>query len=310
MTFKAGGAPATALHPDLDGLSVSLANLTGTVFSETLPASAFVRNAAGTRWRISAVRDGGIYDFSLVKRVRTDGTTIYAAKVRLDADLSAADPSRSNLALEALAWMTLSVSSGDDTLTAAGPWEPLRTGWRTRDDELAAGYVGPARRVFVSSACYPGSLGGLGGADEKCQSLADDAGLGGAFTAWLSDAYDGPAVRLPHASVPFVLVDASVIARDWDDLVDGAIARPILLDEAGTTVDGDCGARVWTNTSPIGLAAVSDALEFACYEWTLALFSRWGLLGDATATDATWTDGGALAMQRCSSTARLYCFER
>jgi hypothetical protein len=76
--------------------------------------------------------------------------------------------------------------------------------------------------------------------------------------------------------------------------------------------DGDRRLRraLWTNTSVLGTPAVSDALELACYEWTLSLFSRWGLLGDATATDAAWTDGGAFGLQRCSASARLYCFER
>ena len=231
-------------------------------------------------------------------------------KFRLDADLAAADPVRSGVAVELLAPMVVVVSIGDDTLSASASWEPARAGWRTALDDFATRYFGPAKRVFLTSTCYLGSLDGLGGADSACQSLADAAGLGAAFTAWLADAHDGPSIRLPHASVPYILTDGSVVARDWGDLVDGEITRPIDLDETGTPVSGDCGSRVWTNTSILGTPAVSDALEFACYEWTLSLFSRWGLLGDATATGAAWTDGGALALQRCSSSARLYCFER
>jgi hypothetical protein len=231
-------------------------------------------------------------------------------KVRVDADLAAADPARSGIAVELLAPMVVAVSVGDDTLSAATSWEPLQAGWRTRLDELASRYFGAAKRVFATSDCYLGSLGGLSGADAACQSLADAAGFAGIFTAWIADAYDGPSIRLPHASEPYVLTDGSVVARDWGDLVDGEIATPIGLDETATPVTGDCGSRVWTNTSVLGTPAVSDALEFACYEWTLSLFSRWGLHGDATATDAAWTDGGAFGLQRCSSSARLYCFER
>lgn len=310
MTFKASGVPATELVPDADGLTVSLSNVTGLVFSETLPAGALVANSARNRWRYKAVRDGGIYDTKISTKTSSSGTAVFTVKVRLDADLAATDPARSGLAIELLASMTVTASVGDDSLSATAAWEPQRAGWRTKDDKFVARYLGSAKRVFASSECYLGSLGGLGGADEKCQTLADAAALGGKFSAWLADAYDGPSTRLPHATVPYVLIDGSVVARDWDDLVDGTILTAIDLDETGNAwLAGACGSSVWTNTSTLGTPAVSDALEFACYEWTLALFSRWGLLGDATATNSTWTDGGALAMRRCSTTARLYCFE-
>jgi hypothetical protein len=46
---------------------------------------------------------------------------------------------------------------------------------------------GPYNYAFASSAVYvPGSFGGLAGADEKCQTLATNAGLPGHFLAWLS----------------------------------------------------------------------------------------------------------------------------
>jgi hypothetical protein len=312
MKFKARGVAATGLEPDIEGMGVALSNVTGTVFSESLEPGELVPNAARTRWRFSRQRDGGIYKGIVVKKLRTDGTPTYSVKVQLDADLGATDPVSVGIAADLLAPMVFTLSVGDDVLSSSAHWEPLRSGWRTRSDELATRYLGPSKRVFVTSACYLGSLEGVGGADAKCQSLADAAGLAGTFTAWLADAHDGPAVRLPHASVPYVLVDTSVIARDWSDLVDGEIWTPVGLDETGSAAanSGDCGVSVWTNTSTLGTPAISDALEFACYEWTLSLFSRWGLLGNAAETDARWTDGGALALQRCSSTARLYCFER
>jgi hypothetical protein len=107
-------------------------------------------------------------------------------------------------------------------------------------------------------------------------------------------------------------MDGAVIAHDWEDLVDGEIATSIHLDEAGGSLGdgGGCGTTVWTNTTALGTPAINDGLEFSCYEWTLSLFSRRGLFGDAMATDATWTDGGVLGFQSCSLPARLYCFER
>jgi hypothetical protein len=312
LTFKAIGVPATELEPQAEGVIVTLSNVTGAVLSESVAGGLLIPNAARTRWRFSTPRGDGIYRALVTKKMLADGKAKYTVKVKIDGDLAATDPVRAGIAADLLAPMLVTFGVGDDSLASSMPWEPLRAGWRTRSDTLRARYFGPAKRVFVTSECYLGSLEGLAGADQKCQSLANGSGIDGEFSAWLADAYDGPLVRLPHAAVPYVLVDGSVVARDWGDLTDGEVSTAVNLDESGNPVDGGggCGAAVWTNTSTLGTPAVSDALEFACYEWTLSLFSRWGLLGDATATDGRWTDRGALAMQRCSSTARLYCFER
>src|SRR4029077_17175057 len=66
--------------------------------------------------------------------------------------------------------------------------------------------------VFVSSATYGGgNLGGLTGADPKCQSLATAAVLPGTYKAWLSDDTTSAASRLTHSTNPYVLVDGKTI---------------------------------------------------------------------------------------------------
>jgi hypothetical protein len=62
-------------------------------------------------------------------------------------------------------------------------------------------------RVFVTSTIYMGYLGGLDGADAKCQSVANAAQLGGTFKAWLRDDTTAARDRLNHATGPYVLVD-------------------------------------------------------------------------------------------------------
>jgi Protein of unknown function (DUF1554) len=61
--------------------------------------------------------------------------------------------------------------------------------------------------VFVTSQGFNGNLGGLAGADTKCQALADTAGLGGTYKAWLSDSTTDARNRLTQATVPYRLVD-------------------------------------------------------------------------------------------------------
>lgn len=47
--------------------------------------------------------------------------------------------------------------------------------------------------MFVTSETYQGDLGGISGANEKCQELACSAGLVGNYIAWLSDETSNPA---------------------------------------------------------------------------------------------------------------------
>src|SRR5262245_56445509 len=55
----------------------------------------------------------------------------------------------------------------------------------------------PARmRVFTTSLKYPAALGGLTGADAKCNAAAQAAGLPGTYKAWLSDGYTNALTRL------------------------------------------------------------------------------------------------------------------
>src|SRR4051812_26024409 len=69
--------------------------------------------------------------------------------------------------------------------------------------------------VFVSSALYSGALGGLSGADSKCQGLAAAAGLPGAYKAWLADTTGAPISRFVHSTGPYRLVNGTTIAANW-----------------------------------------------------------------------------------------------
>src|SRR5262245_8934869 len=64
------------------------------------------------------------------------------------------------------------------------------------------------RRVFVTSAVYSGALGGIPGADEKCQALA--GALGGSWRAWVGDGDSSPAQNFTQSAVPYVLVGGDV----------------------------------------------------------------------------------------------------
>lgn len=159
------------------------------------------------------------------------------------------------------------------------------------------------RRVFVTSTEFKGNLGGVGGADQKCQDLAMAAGFENyqAFKAWISDGNVSVASRFDTQYKGFYgLFDGTILAVGWDDLVDGSLADPIHLDEFGMEVS----ATVWTNTKTSGSSFGADN---HCSVWASSSVMFSGKVGTTTSSGIDWTNQANV--QACSATARLYCFE-
>ena len=73
------------------------------------------------------------------------------------------------------------------------------------------------KTVFVTKASFKGNLGGLAGADEKCQAEADDHASivpSGTYLAWLSDGTNSPDTRFAKSSDPYVLPDGTATTID------------------------------------------------------------------------------------------------
>jgi hypothetical protein len=156
-----------------------------------------------------------------------------------------------------------------------------------------------ALRVFVTSASHDGALGGLAGADGICQTLANNAHLGGTYKAWLSDDFQSASTRFIHSSGPYVLVDGTMIANNWTDLLDGNLAHAIDLDENGSSVSGD----VWTGTLSNGTSS-----SYNCSNWTSNVSDDEGNLGLSSAVNAAWTNVASLTCD--NNTYHLYCFQQ
>lgn len=160
------------------------------------------------------------------------------------------------------------------------------------------------KSVFVTSASYTGNLGGLDGADEACQGLADDAGLSGVYRAWLADSTGSPATRFTQWGGDYQRLDGAVVANGWNDLTDGDLDAAISIDENGAATTG----RAWTNTSPHTGAILTS---YHCLDWTdeTGQIAPWdGIWGIITATDAQWSFYSIL--ESCSVPKHLYCFEQ
>lgn len=156
----------------------------------------------------------------------------------------------------------------------------------------------PYKLVFVTGTTYSGNLGGLSGADQICQSLADQAGLPGTYKAWLSDSLTSVSSRITHASVPYQRVDGVIIANNWSDLTDSSLGAAISITESGEIV---VGTAVWTNSKANGAIASTTN---TCTDWGAT--SGQGFRGNDSSMNRYWTMSGLLG---CNYSLHLYCFQ-
>lgn len=157
-----------------------------------------------------------------------------------------------------------------------------------------------AKRVFITSLGFTGNLGGLAGADAKCQERANAANLGGSWKAWLSSDTVSVKSRLQHYNGPYRRIDNVLVAQNWNDLVDGSLLAPINVTETGSANNA---AWVWTNSFSDG--SIRQSSNSSCINWTNN--NDGGSTGDASRTDSGWSDYGASA---CYYNRPLYCIEQ
>jgi len=179
---------------------------------------------------------------------------------------------------------------------------------------------GEPKIVFLTSELYSGDLGGIDGAADKCNNLAALAGLPGVYRAWLSDltnnGINSDANFKKSFNNPYVLVDGTTIATNWDDLTDGSLDTSIYLDENGLIPPGN--KSVWTGTLASGELAPLHYNEpplTYCDDWTTNVWYTSGSAnGHSDNNDSTWSSYYGTAPEyddpSCDSLKRLYCFQQ
>jgi hypothetical protein len=147
------------------------------------------------------------------------------------------------------------------------------------------------------------SLGGVTGADAKCQADAEAAGLAGTYKAWIADATtdSAPAVRFNRATVPYVRVDGVIVADDWSDLTDGSLDA-VSISETDNFTSGN---GIWTNVLPDGTRASALSVDH-CDNWDSAGVT--GNIGNRAVTNSNWTSWAT--GHNCAAGLKLYCFEQ
>jgi len=169
--------------------------------------------------------------------------------------------------------------------------------------------------AFVTSTTYAGNLGGLTGADAKCQARAGVGGLPGLYKAWLSDSTQFPSTRFRCRAAScsaegYRRVDGVTIASNWDDLTtcdEVSNTGTACLDAAINVTELNQlggGGSVWTNTTTRGTERQFPA---HCQNWTNGT-SGTGLTGTSRFDNFGWTESPIL--QPCTAPFSLYCFQQ
>jgi ABC-type Fe3+ transport system substrate-binding protein len=159
------------------------------------------------------------------------------------------------------------------------------------------------RVVFVTSQDYTGDLGGIAGANAKCQARADASPMasihGRTFVAWVSTSVSAVTVRFVHGTKPYVRPDGVPIAASWDDLTDGNLANGISVNDLGGPKNG---SDAWTGTTSLNAGYTGEA----CVDWTAATFTTKGTQGNVGGSGGGWSSSIA---SPCVTPLALYCFE-
>ena len=182
---------------------------------------------------------------------------------------------------------------------------------------------GCSKIVFLSSKVYTGNLGGTKGAAQKCQSLAEAAGLAGKYRAWISDATHSPSVGYPYfvqAKVPYVTADGTLggfltpyngtLSSGWAYLTSTGLLQPIVFDENGNNLSllPNFNHAVWTSTLWDGTNASGGPNN--CHQWTDGTSDAGAYMGWADTTADALYGWSYAQFGICNVPAHLYCFQQ
>ncbi len=148
---------------------------------------------------------------------------------------------------------------------------------------------------------HSGNLGGLEGGDAICAAQAREAGIGGAFKAWLSSNTVHAQDRLVRSVFPYKRIDRVRVADNFHHLISGRhLLAPINVTERGTLLTRGIGG--WTG----GLDGTL-AIGFTCDSWTSRDMLSLGVFGDVWSKDRHWTGDWAGS---CDMLMVLYCLQQ
>ncbi len=212
-------------------------------------------------------------------------------------------------------WSRIEEKAGRSCPTTPDDLEAIQGQWGLYEAalnnilQLSCALTGSCR-VFVTSVTYTANLGGLAGADSRCQLHAAVGGLPGVYRAWLSEESSAasPDTKFTKSPGSYVRTDGAPLADNWADLTDGVLDNPINRNEVGNLQVGE--DKVFTCTFPDGtnsFISFPTLPDACCDDWTSDSSIGAGSVGDMTTTVANWTSHSGTG---CDDKRRLYCFQQ
>ncbi|HKP57881.1 MAG TPA: insulinase family protein [Polyangiales bacterium] len=150
----------------------------------------------------------------------------------------------------------------------------------------------PGHTVFVSSAMFDASLGGVAGADAKCGELAAKAGRSGTWRAILTEANKALSGRI-HITRPVYNTQKVLVASRESDFFNSGLLDTINLDERG---------------APVAAPEAWFGRDADCADWTSTSRNEQGSTVLLPIRSSGWT--AARSWVQCDVEARLYCIDQ
>lgn len=152
-----------------------------------------------------------------------------------------------------------------------------------------------SKLIFVTNGSWTGDLGGLSGADDKCNAEAEARGFSGTFQALLGSASGRPETRSIHYPLPYISENGSYLQSGFHDLFNSGPDNP---------VNPDPYTRAWTGLNADGTLSGSD-----CNGWSDSSTGFRGSTGKVDTIGNAWLNDGGVTYS-CSNTLSLYCIEQ
>lgn len=154
--------------------------------------------------------------------------------------------------------------------------------------------------AFVTSTTYQANLGGVGGADTKCNTAASAAGLGGSWIAAIGSSGAGLAARIPWNWTELRNMNNAIVATSYADLTDGTIAAPINR-TASNTLSGE--TYTWTGSDTTG--GFTGLTGGNCSNFLTSTLGENADRGAIHSTTAHFQSG----YHNCSASYPIYCIQ-
>ncbi len=171
----------------------------------------------------------------------------------------------------------------------------------TSGDVMGDAAFSNANRAFVTSIGFPlATIGSVANANTLCAQRAAAGGLAGTYVAFLSSTTVDARDQLGSAR-GWVRVDGKPIADTLDDLLNGRLIHPIVVDEFGQQIGN--GAAVNLVTTGTGMDGRYDPVG-SCTDFT----STAGIIRSGEFYRTSQAAFTSPIVVQCDGNSRLYCF--